>query len=302
MKKLFLILCAIAFGMSGAKADVNLTTTMSEFHSFGKLPAKYTADSKDKVIIANYESRNTRKTYYSIYDASFTLVKEITADSTEFTDSYYYPCVMNLYAFDNFDGDNVSGNAINVTQTLFNNDAKYEYLMSVVEKVDGYSRGTGFKVKSENGTTVASVKFPEGYVLYSLSDNDAYLLELDGVNYIIIKVYRPNHEEEESYYYNLVYKIESSTSSVKQVGAPIKVKVFPTIVERGEMINVALPEIGANTGAINVVSTLGAVVFNQKVEAGTSQASIDTSSLQRGLYIVTIDNGKTRESTKIIIR
>jgi hypothetical protein len=302
MKKLFLILCAIAFGMSGAKADVNLTTTMSEFHSFGKLPAKYTADNKDKVIIANYESRNTRKTYYTIYDAGFTLVKEITADSTEFTDSYYYPCVMNLYAFDNFDGDNVSGNAINVTQTLFNNDAKYEYLMAVVEKVDGYSRGTGFKVKSENGTTVASVKFPEGYVLYSLSDNDAYLLELDGVNYIIIKASRPNHEEEESYYYNLVYKIESSTSSVKQVGAPIKVKVFPTIVERGEMINVALPEIGANTGAINVVSTSGAVVFNQKVEAGTSQASIDTSSLQRGLYIVTIDNGKTRESTKIIIR
>jgi hypothetical protein len=277
---------------------------MSEFHSFGKLPAKYTADSKDKVIIANYESRNTRKTYYSIYDASFTLVKEITADSTEFTDSYYYPCVMNLYAFDNFDGDNVSGNAINVTQTLFNNDAKYEYLMAVVEKVDGYSRGTGFKVKSENGTTVASVKFPEGYVLYSLYDNDAYLLELDGVNYIIIKAYRPNHEEDddELYYYNLVYKIDVSTSSVKQVGAPIKVKVSPTIVERGEMINVALPEIGANTGAINVVSTSGAVVFNQKVEAGTSQASIDTSSLQRGLYIVTIDNGKTRESTKIIIR
>jgi hypothetical protein len=299
MKKLFLILCAIAFGMSGAKADVNLTTTMSEFHSFAKLPAKYTADSKDKVIIANYEYRSTRKTYYTIYDASFTLVKEITADSTEFTDSYYYPCVMNLYAFDNFDGgSNVSGYAINVTQTLFNNDAKYEYLMVVVEEVDGYSEGTGFKVKSEDGTTVASVKFPEGYVLYSLSDNDAYLLELDGVNYIIIKV-----EDSDSYdYYNLVYEIDRSSSSVKQVGAPIKVKVSPTIVERGEMINVALPEIGANTGAINVVSTSGAVVFNQKVEAGTSQASIDTSSLQRGLYIVTIDNGKTRESTKIIIR
>jgi hypothetical protein len=301
MKKLFLILCAIAFGMSGAKADVNLTMTMSDFNTFEKLPAKYTADSKDKAVTATNNSDGSkpkRRASVSVYDDDFKFIKEITADATEFTDDYYFPCIMRIYTSDNLYSETPSGNALYVTQTLFNDDAKYEYLMAVVDQ-DRSCRS--LKVKSEDGNTLSTIQFPDGYKLYSISENDVALIELNGKNYIIIKV--EARLGGDSYdYYNLVYKIDASTSSVKQVGAPIKVKVSPTIVERGEMINVALPEIGANTGVINVVSTAGAVVFNQKVEAGTSQASIDTSSLQRGLYIVTIDNGKTRESTKIIIR
>jgi hypothetical protein len=103
--------------------------------------------------------------------------------------------------------------------------------------------------------------------------------------------------------YQLVYAIDKEKASVKSVGAPIKTRVYPTTPERGTLVNIDLAEDSVSGGIINVTSVSGNVVMSQKFVAGTNHASIDTSSLNRGLYIVTVDNGKSsRENTKIIIR
>ncbi len=197
------------------------------------------------------------------------------------------------------------------TQNLFNNDDKYEYLTYIVEAVDykyenldlGWRVSgqklavTGIKIMSEDGTTLNTVRFPDGYS--SLTSTYYYhLVTLGDKNYLSIMAWDENDDR-----YALIYAIDSSNNSVKSVGAPIKVKVHPTAPQRGESVNVDLSEELTQGAIINVTSASGNVVMTQKVAAGTNRATIDTSSLQRGMYIVTVNNGKaTRENTKIIIR
>jgi hypothetical protein len=176
---------------------------------------------------------------------------------------------------------------------LFNDDDKYEYLSPTI--VDG--KCTGFSVVSEDGKVLSNVKFG-GYTLYSTSDNDIYLLELSGNNFLVVKVQDADYVK-----YNLVYAIDKQNSSVKSVGAPIKTSVHPTAPARGETVNIDLSDVAAQGATVSVTSVSGKTVMSEKIAAGTNHASIDTSSLQRGVYVVTVNNGKTtRENTKIIIR
>jgi hypothetical protein len=284
MKKILLILSAIAFGVSGANADVTLRTRTTSFNVFDIVPAKYTYDNKDKVLVTVDEWKNYKKSELSIYDNEFIFVKNIVADS-------YF---MNLYNSANLtEGYAVGSGILYVTQTLFNDDDKYEYLSPTI--VDG--KCTGFSVVSEDGKVLSNVKFG-GYTLYSTSDNDIYLLELSGNNFLVVKVQDADYVK-----YNLVYAIDKQNSSVKSVGAPIKTSVHPTAPARGETVNIDLSDVAAQGATVSVTSVSGKTVMSEKIAAGTNHASIDTSSLQRGVYVVTVNNGKTtRENTKIIIR
>lgn len=408
MKKLLLILCAIAFGISGANADVTLAKQINSNQTLGKTPAEYTVDNKDKLIILG--EQNT----IGIYDDELNLIKEIEIVGTELTaKSTYWSEQMELVVEISYDtedqidyddltlddvkriigdktteekdgkvyynvryfaeeqfGDKylqeyhyympngkyneenealysiyyryfeynwdykyngeweisggyqntyspealgliIDGNDWNVyvTQTLFNTDSNYEYISPIRILMENneeeehwksehqYVIATGFNIISEDGTILNSIKFPDGY--QSRYDTpDIYCFSLDGKNYLETVVMDENHN-----YYYLLYAIDSSNNSVKSVGAPIKVKVHPTAPQRGESVNVDLSEELTQGAIINVTSASGNVVMTQKVAAGTNRATIDTSSLQRGMYIVTVNNGKaTRENTKIIIR
>lgn len=216
------------------------------------------------------------------------------------------PCVIRLYPQSEECGDMES---ILITQTLFNTDETFEWLVSMPEAVDvSYTnereqvsgkriRNVGFKVLSENGSTVAEVRYPAGY---TGSHNDELdMLIVDGSYYIMANVSNESHTED----YYIIYEVSKGTNSIKMVGEPMRVKVYPTAPVRGTDVKVELGETVGERCTVSVVSVSGRTVLNRSIEPGTTYTTINTDNMQQGVYIVNVNDDRgQRTATKIVIR
>lgn len=213
---------------------------------------------------------------------------------------YIYTGDANGHEFDDF----------MISQVLFNNDANFEWLVPILEAVDcSYTtdyekvegkrlRYTGFRIESQNGSTIASVKFPAG--LYgAFWDDEAYLYIMNDKKYLLFDV--RNMDETEAYY--IVYEIDSASSSIAAVGAPRRVSVAPTAPRRGTDVKIDLGAPAETSCKVIVSSVNGQTVMIRNIEPGNTTMSIDTAGFEKGIYIVTVSDGKTtRENTKIVVR
>lgn len=206
--------------------------------------------------------------------------------------------------------NNYQTESFELTQTLFNNDAAFEWIIpsyTLVDVLEVYERGktegqeivtNGFKVISQNGSTLADIAIPDSNSRYL--DFDLYQTEAGSFLFVRYDVKTDEGYNEE--YYQL-YKIESESSLIEPVGAPRKVGVSPTTPHRGTPVNVSLGEPVDNGSKLTVVSVAGRTAFVQDLKPGSTEAVIDTNRLERGVYVVVVDDGKTkREATKIVVR
>ncbi|MDE6204570.1 MAG: T9SS type A sorting domain-containing protein [Duncaniella sp.] len=195
-----------------------------------------------------------------------------------------------------------------VTQTLFNNDAKYEWIISDIsalpvsytneyERVSGEGLfETGFKIVSEDGSVIETVAYPAGL---HCGYNSLDLLIVDDRYYIIAELLNTNYTEE----YSIIYELSRTTGMLDMVGEPMLMKVHPTAPVRGTTVDV---EIGSTTGnriVLGLTGSDGRTVISRNLEPGTTRTSIDTSRLTQGVYVVTVtDAAGSLEATKIIVR
>lgn len=198
---------------------------------------------------------------------------------------------------------------ITLTQTLFNTDADYEWIVPVYEAIDcSYTNEyekvdgtmvlcTGFKIESENGSTVTEFEMPTGFCVASVYPD---LFIMGDKNYLLVEIREINDMEN---YYSAVFEIDPRNASVKMVGAPMKVSVDPTIPVRGMTVNVDLGTPAEDGCKVIVTSVGGKTVLSEPIQPGTMGTTIDTGRFEKGMYIVTVADGKTvKEHTKIIIR
>ncbi len=195
----------------------------------------------------------------------------------------------------------------NFTQTLFNTDANFEWLVEILEivdvsyydeynKVEGKEvKCTGYRVESQDGSVVTEFKSPVG--LYFRDDPQLYVM--GDKNYLVIR----SSDVSGAHFYYVVYEINPEDASVKMVGEPHRVSVDPTTPRRGTLVNVDLGNPATEGCKIVVTSASGRDVMTKAVEPGSMGTTIDTARFEKGMYIVTVTDGKTiRENTKIIIR
>ena len=260
MKKILLSAALLA---SATLASAQVKNDYKTFNShMYLLPGQFTTGNKSYLmspILNNYNLVGV-----NIYDSNLDLVKTISSPhitDIELANQY------DIYLY--------------ATQTLFNNDDKFEY----IEKFDN---GT-FNIVSENGKILQTVTLPDIYTSVSK------LLILDDKAYIIAT----DDHEENSY----AYPITRTATGVNSVGAPQKLLVSPTVASRSEQINV---EIGGDSSAsreITVVNAAGQTVVRKKLAAGEKSVTIDSSRLSRGMNIVKVSNGsEPAECCKIFIR
>ncbi len=197
---------------------------------------------------------------------------------------------------------------ITVTQTLFNEDEDYEWVIPIYsvisvseendsEKIEGEDVAcTGFKIISNTGVTVAEVNFPSGYVSpYGNLEMGILIMGSDMYLCTVVK-------DDAGNYYDISYTM-SDGSSVKQVGAPKRVSVSPRTPKKGTPVVVSLDNEVSYGSLLTVVSASGAVVMSRNIPAGMDSVEIDTNNMPAGMYIVNVNDGKTiREAAKIIIR
>lgn len=206
-------------------------------------------------------------------------------------------------------GDGTETDSFYLTQTLFNDDEEYEWIENMMEKISVNRedknnrtvgeeiRNVGFRVMTEKGK-VAEVKYPAGY--YSIYD-DFSLLIIDDKNYLCSEVKKDTAADDE--YYSIIYEVTKTGASVQMVGEPIKVKVSPTGPRRGTPVEVEIGETVGQRCSVAVVSASGQCVMKRDVAPGTAKTSIDTASMQQGVYVVTVtDERGTRNATKIVVR
>ena len=95
-------------------------------------------------------------------------------------------------------------------------------------------------------------------------------------------------------------KISTSIKKVRDISTQIKVS--PVMPRRNEIVSVDISSVQSPT-SLTVVSAAGQVVCSQNLHDGQKNASIDTSRLTSGLYIVRVANSnKEYENCRIIIR
>lgn len=96
-----------------------------------------------------------------------------------------------------YDNGTYVDRSLYATQTLFNTDEKFEYLVAVKNSDE---ETTGFKIMSENGTTLQTIMFEEVSGWFEVR-----LIKINDKKYLNIN--------------NYFYRIDSETSSVKPVNA-----------------------------------------------------------------------------------
>lgn len=210
----------------------------------------------------------------NIYDNEFNLIKTIRAKKS-------FSCADFVYASTN--GFISSERHLYVTQTLFNNDDKFEYL----EEIKG-----GLNIMSEDGTVLQTVKFDDN------SSDCCVILSIDNKTYIQTRL-----RVGEGKYDMYLYPITRTATGVNSVGAPKRLHVSPTLASRNEPITVEIGDSEMNDREIAVVNAAGQTVFLTKVHVGDKSVTIDPGKLSRGLNIVKATNGnKAVEYCKILVR
>lgn len=205
-----------------------------------------------------------------------------------------------VYSIEFWDLDNNAflESSITLTQTLFNTDNKYEYIMgiwddskeTINENIYGSSNSrtvthgglVGFRIMSEDGSVIQEIRanidnYIEGF----------FVIRIGGKLYLLV-------EQEEG---DVFYLIDHEANSVKKVAAIPGMNVRPRVAERNKTITVELGE-GSNAREIQVVNAAGQMVKKIPVAKGQRQVTFSTEGMGRGMNVVR--GGKN--SCKIIVK
>ena len=221
--------------------------------------------------------------------------------------------------------DDENGDGLCLTQTLFNEDAQYEYLYF---PISGYKRANydnypndpiydrdesytytqeadlyhysvfaGFEIKSESGATLQSISFPNGFIMESIGG--AEIIKLSNEYYILCSGTMNENPA------MLVYKINRAAQSVQQLGAPVQMSAYPNPVNRNNTVTILLSGENAGNGLteLQVTNLQGQVVDRHIVPAGQQQAIIPANNFAPGMNIIRVQqNGQTVGSAKIVAK
>jgi len=233
-----------------------------------------------------------------------------------------------LHDLDEDKGYNKSDQLI-VTQSLFNDDSKYEYIRTLrkagvaesgelntststsseesptqTETLDKTVYGVcGYEVVSEDGSVVFTIEIDDEDVTYYTEGSDSeniMVVKMNGELYFIVttKSYSSSKSNK-----MLVYKLDKTTNSVKKVKTSNDIRILPRIVNNPQPVSITFKE-AVNTDVNVVVTALdGKIVTKRNVRAGETSVDISTAGLATGLYNFTVlSKGRVVENGKVIVK
>ncbi len=339
MKKLLLtaLLAIITANLAHSQSEVTETNRLSNVDIyFGNLVHDHVAfNGKGSIYYYEYNDNYTQKkiTFYNDdiqetasitidgYSDNYTIYKYRETDASgnctgKWIEEKHDSDLDFETDFDCYDSALSGDYNLSFSQTLFNNDEKYEYLVPIFDKFEikyvyEYDRDSdgeidiieeeysasyiGFDVKNQDGNVVCSIrpKLSNGFKL----SHTIWLQVLGGKKYLVLEGENEDYSEWE-YIYIL---INPNNSSVQQVAEPIHTSVFPTIPRHNDIINVEL-EGNDKPGEIVVTNTNGQTVYKKKVVAGERRVQIDSRRLSTGLNIINVNTGNSKQNFKVIVK
>lgn len=224
-------------------------------------------------------------------------------------------------------GDGRAESYFDVSQTLFNDDASFEYLMpkfklsthgniggsnTIISGDDDEqiitSQSTvisdqknlalaGFQVLSENGNVISDITFDSDFE-GTLIIGHAFVITIGENVYLAFDGY--TSESRATIFYKVDRKNPSAIQKVKV--APSTMSLSPTIVRSGSTINVTFDDANEKGSDIVVVSASGAAVKSYHVPAGQTSAQIQANT-SAGMYCVSrLQKNKVSVTKRIIVK
>ena len=253
---------------------------------------------------------------YSEWQATGTTVNDYSADQDRIR-----LCNINLN-----NGDGRANSYFEVSQTLFNSDEGFEYILpkyklsangnvggsyvingggdteqittqrSVVISEQKELALAGFQVLSEDGNVVSDITF-DGDFEGSIDLDCAFVITIGNTTYLAFDGYSNGQSS------TIFYKIDRSTSSIQKVKtAPSTMKLTPTVVNSGSTINVNFGDDNVKGSDLVVVSASGAAVQTYHVPEGQTSAQIQANT-SAGMYCISrLQKNKAAETKKIIVK
>lgn len=210
------------------------------------------------------------------------------------------------------------------SQTLFNDDEDFEYLVPKVTMLKGdfYSfvnpdvtygqepivlqqsecitenatpAYTGFRILSSNGSVVGEIDFGGNYTMddYELCFK---VITIGGKLYLAADCV--DRTKEETAYCTIFYQIDKQDGAIDRINiAPREAKVR----QEDNTINVHLSSFD-KPSVINVYNVGGAKVASQKANAGQESVSLNMKA-PKGIYNITrVQDGRIMESQKVVLK
>ena len=195
---------------------------------------------------------------------------------------------------------NSSDYTMYLTQTLFNDDEKYEYIVSVTKRNQyGYDYSAGLKILSDDGSVLQTIMFPENVEGYF--DHNGLKLFIIGSS---IYLEGGDYEDADGNEYMNLYKINKDAQDPSKVSiatAPMRVSVSPRMASRNQDINVVAE--GNGVREVIVTNAAGQVVYSTKVAAGETNVKISSRRLSSGLNVVSVKGADGKEENcKVIVK
>lgn len=223
-------------------------------------------------------------------------------------------------------GEGRTNRYFEVSQTLFNKDASFEYIMPIYKfatkgnvsynpDVVGpddpdkivTTRSTpiseqkklalaGFQILSEDGNVVSNIVFDGGFEGEIYLD-EAFVITIGSSIYLAFDGYCNGENS------TIFYKIDNYTNSIQKVKTvPSNMSVSPAIVNRGAVINVNFSDGNLHGADIIMNSVSGAASKKLHIPAGQASAQIHTDA-PKGMYCISrLTKGKVQETTKVIVK
>ena len=170
--------------------------------TYNFIPKAFTYDGQNYLYGREHNSED-KTTTLTIYNDELEVVKSFTLPSDD---------VKSIY-FADLDENQNPDYSFHALQTLFNADEKYE---AVLPLEDESGNKIGFRVVSEDGTELQSVKFevPDMGRLYM---SNASILKINGKYYFAIAIGVDNAKDGNYYTYTIFYSINPQTNEIKAV-------------------------------------------------------------------------------------
>lgn len=239
-----------------------------------------------------------------VYDSIWLINNNLQVVKT-FSNRFLINNCSKLFCFDMDELDREAEMYVPFTQSVFNNDDLWEFVVETGEDSTFYYgelvylRPT-YQIVQENGNVLYSFAWidevPENAEATNHgSDMSMYLVRWNGIFYAVVDYYWTMDGEREGK--TVLYRFNQSTQNIQRVGEDLPMRVFPTPAASNQEITV---ELGDNTTAseVEVLNTLGQTIQRVAVQPGQKEVKINTAKMGKGLHFVHSRNHKV---AKIVI-
>lgn len=206
---------------------------------------------------------------------------------------------------------------IKLSQNIFNDDEKYEYIVSkyktTEEEIEERDRdGDGIidyiRIYTSYEDTGIDVVSEDGKVLFSIDEEvdkeDLNVIKFDNMLYLMVTTYFYNEAEGREEYGQVIYKYNPATTTVEKMPAVIPFKMLSNVVKKNTLVDVEIDgEKVKNGGEIMVFAANGKRVYSCEVAPATTTVQIPTHNMPSGMYVVTFAcDGQSYEAAKLIVK